>query len=230
MTTKRPTRQYRNELKIQLHPADEVILRSRLGKVFPLDKHADSHGNYRVSSLYFDTPDDQALREKISGLAVRDKYRLRYYNQALDFIRLEKKSKVGSVLTKLQHRISLSQVEQILAGDIDWLLSSEEPLLVDLYLKMAHDGMRPTSITQYDRTAYRFEAGNVRLTIDRNLRISWQPKDFLDPAKKLFPSADQAILEIKYDNYLPDIVRQVVGLSNRRAAAYSKYAVSRRYD
>lgn len=229
-TTKRPANKYRNELKIQLSPADEIILRSRLSRVFETDKHADSHGNYRVSSLYFDTPEDQALREKLSGLQIRDKYRLRYYDDRLDFIRLEKKSKHGSVSTKRQARLSLEQVERIVAMDIDWLLGSDVPLLVELYIKMRHHGLRPRSITRYDRTAYRLEAGNVRLTIDRNLHISWDPADFLQPDKPLFPTADAAILEIKYDDFLPDIVRQVSGLSSRRSGAYSKYAASRRFD
>lgn len=230
MTRSHPPVKYRNELKIQLNPADEIILRSRLRRVFSPDKHADSHGSYRVSSLYFDTPDDLALREKISGLAVRDKYRIRYYNQNLDFIRLEKKSKNGSVSTKRQVRLSLEQVKRILKMDIGWLLDSDEPLLVELYTKMRHTGLRPTSITRYDRSAYRHEAGNVRLTIDRNLHISWDPSDFLRPAQALFPTGDRPILEVKYDDFLPDIVRQVVGLSNRRSGAYSKYAASRRFD
>lgn len=228
--TSRPVQKYRNELKIQLNPADKIILRSRLSRVFETDKHADSHGNYRVSSLYFDTPEDQALREKLSGLQMRDKYRIRYYGKNLDFIRLEKKSKHGSVSTKRQARLSLEQVEKILAMDIDWLLDAADPLLVELYVKIKHEGLRPRSITRYDRTAYHFEAGNVRLTIDQNLHIGWDPYDFLDPEKHLFPTTDAPILEIKYDDYLPDIVRQMTGLASRRVAAYSKYAASRRYD
>ncbi len=223
-------KQFRHELKIQLNQADEILLRSRLSRVFETDLHADSHGTYRVSSLYFDTWNDQALREKLSGLQIRDKYRIRYYGEDLSFIRLEKKSKHGSVSHKSQCRLTLEQVKRILDGEIDWMLDSTEPLLVDFYIKIRHEGMRPTSITRYDRTAYRHEAGNVRLTIDRNLHISWDPADFLVTDKPLFPTADPAILEIKYDEFLPDIVRQVTGLSGRRAAAFSKYAASRRYD
>ena len=223
-------KKYRNELKIHLNTADEIILRSRLSRVFKPDPHADSHGNYRVSSLYFDTAEDQALQEKIAGLEVRHKYRLRYYGNDLDFIRLEKKSKYGSVGQKRQSKVTVEQVRKILKGDLAWMLDTNDALLLELYTLMCHKGLRPRSITQYDRSAYAFEAGNVRLTIDRNLHVSWDPEDFLHPEKKLFPTGDPALLEVKFDEFLPDFVRNLVGLANRRVSANSKYAASRRYD
>jgi hypothetical protein len=43
----------------------------------------------------------------------------------------------------------------------------------------------------------------------------------------LIPISDVYILEVKYDNFLPEIIRGVVSLSSRRSAAFSKYAVTR---
>ena len=48
-------------------------------KLFPHDPHAGADGTYRVTSLYFDTPYDSALREKLDGVNRREKFRLRYY-------------------------------------------------------------------------------------------------------------------------------------------------------
>lgn len=222
-------RRFRHEIKIPLNTADELLLRSQLERAFPHDKHADSHGEYRVSSLYFDTPNDLALREKMYGLPIRDKYRIRYYGTDLDFLRLEKKSKHGSVSKKTQARLTLDQVQKILAKDIAWMQESKDALLVKFYTLLRFEGLNPASITRYDRTAYTFEAGNVRVTIDRNLHISQDPHHFLHPNHPLIPAGDLAILEVKYDEYLPDIVRLLVGLENRRASAYSKYAASRRF-
>ena len=38
------------------------------------------------------------------------------------------------------------------------------------------------------------------------------------------------ILEVKWDNFLPDVIRDVVQLDGRHGAAFSKYAASRMYD
>ena len=46
----------RHEVKHQLSPQEDLVLTSRLGKLFPRDGHAGPDGSYRVTSLYFDTP------------------------------------------------------------------------------------------------------------------------------------------------------------------------------
>ena len=55
--------QARHEFKHSLNYGDYVILRGRLGHVMARDPYADEKGEYRVRSLYFDTPGDKALRE-----------------------------------------------------------------------------------------------------------------------------------------------------------------------
>lgn len=41
------------------------------------------------------------------------------------------------------------------------------------------------------------------------------------------PSATAIILEIKYDGFLPEIIRQIIRIDNRNETEFSKYAVSR---
>ena len=38
------------------------------------------------------------------------------------------------------------------------------------------------------------------------------------------------VLEVKYDAFLPELVRMAVQVPGRQAAACSKYALSRRFD
>ncbi len=221
----------RHELKHSISPTDDYILASRLRKLFPHDAHADSRGIYRVSSLYFDTPGDIALRQKIDGTNRREKFRLRYYNDDTSFIRLEKKMKINGLCAKHSAKITPEQTAKLLQGDIQFLLDSESPLLIELYSKMKGQLLRPQTIVTYDREAFLYEPGNIRITFDRNLRTGLRSLDFLNPHLNHAPVSDGlTVLEVKYDEFLPEIVRMAVQIPNRRAAAYSKYAVCRRFD
>ena len=84
---------YRHEWKIELSPLDLLVLRQRLRRVLQPDAHAVD-GRYLIRSLYFDTPEDRALREKLDGVSRREKFRIRYYNGDVSCIHLEKKSKI----------------------------------------------------------------------------------------------------------------------------------------
>ena len=96
----------RHELKHSIRNGEDAILTSRLKKLFPHDENAGPHGIYRVSSLYFDTPTDLALRQKLDGVNCREKFRLRYYGDDLRFIRLEKKHKITGLCGKRSTRVT----------------------------------------------------------------------------------------------------------------------------
>ena len=221
----------RHELKHSINPQDDLLLTSRLRKLFRHDTHADSHGSYRVSSCYFDTPYDKALRQKVDGVNQREKFRLRYYGSDTSFIRLEKKFKINGLCGKHSAKLTAEQARQILSGDIGFLLDSGHPLLLELYSKMRGQLLAPKTIVTYDREAFLYEPGNVRITLDRNLRSGLASVDFLNPQLNHTSVHDGlTVLEVKYDEFLPELVRMAVQLPNRQASAYSKYAVCRRYD
>ncbi len=227
---KQPLR-LRHELKYHISPQDDRILTSRLRKLFKHDANADSHGVYRVSSLYFDTPDDKALRQKIDGVNCREKFRLRYYGENTSFIRLEKKFKINGLCGKHSVRMTEEQVRRLLSGDLECLLECGQPLALELYSKMRGQLLAPKTIVTYDREAFLYEPGNVRITVDRNLRSGLGGIDFWNLRQLSVPVSDGlAVLEVKYDEFLPEVVSMAVQLSNRQASAYSKYAVCRRYD
>lgn len=231
MTREKTALRLRHEWKHTINRLDDQVVTARLRKLFQHDTYADSRGTYRVSSLYFDTPYDKALRQKIDGVDRREKFRIRYYNEDLSFVRLEKKIKLHGLCAKRSARLVREQVQQILDGDIGFLLESGEPLLVELYSKMQGQQLRPMTMVCYDREAFLYEAGNVRITMDRNLRTGMRGTDFLDLGKPYVGVADnRTVMEVKYDEFLPDIVRMAVQVPNRQASAFSKYAVCRRYD
>ena len=123
----------RHEVKHQISPQEDLVLASRLQKLFPRDGHAGPDGSYRVTSLYFDTPYDTALREKLDGVDRREKFRLRYYGERPDFLKLEKKFKVNGLCGKRSARLTWSEAERLLSGEDAFLLERGEPLLSELY-------------------------------------------------------------------------------------------------
>ena len=220
----------RHELKHTITPGEDQILAGRLRKLFSHDAHADACGSYRVCSLYFDTPTDTALRQKLDGVNRREKFRLRYYGHDLNFIRLEKKYKINGLCGKHSTRITQEQVEKLLSGEIDFLLSGDG-LMQELYSKMKGQLLAPKTIVTYDREAFLFAPGNVRITLDRKVRTGLTSLDFLNPGIPHVPVCDGlTVLEVKYDEFLPELVKMAVQIPNTQASAYSKYAVCRKYD
>lgn len=222
---------FRHEFKHQINQLDDFILSGRLNKIFKKDQHADSHGSYRVSSLYFDTLSDKALREKIDGVNIREKFRLRYYNDDTSVIKLEKKMKHNSLGRKLSANISRIEVEMILNNEIEFLLEKNNPLCIEFYAKLKTQQLKPKTIVIYDREPFIYEPGNVRITFDRNLRTTHSIHDFLNPNLTTYSISNNiTILEVKYDHFLPEIVQKAVTLNNRNASAFSKYTVSRQHE
>ena len=220
----------RHELKHTICQGEDRILSSRLRRLFPHDANAGPDGSYRISSLYFDTPTDRALRQKMDGVNRREKFRLRYYGDDLGFIRLEKKYKINGLCCKRSTRLTQEQVELLLTGEIGFLLSSDG-LMQELYSKMKGQLLTPKTIVTYDREAFLFTPGNVRITLDRNVRTGLVSLDFLYPQLHHVPVSDGlTVLEVKYDEFLPEIVKMAVQIPNTQAAAYSKYAVCRKFD
>lgn len=221
----------RHELKHRINLREDLVLSQRLKKLFLHDKNAGPGGTYRVTSLYFDTPYDSALREKIDGVNRREKFRLRYYGMDTSFIRLEKKYKINGLCGKRSARMSPEQVERLLAGDIGFLLDSGEPLFIELYSKIKGKGLLPKTVVRYNREAFLYAPGNVRITLDRDIRTGLGSVDFLNPEIFLLRVMEQStVLEVKYDAFLPELVRMAVQVPGRQAAACSKYALCRRFD
>lgn len=221
----------RHELKHRINLREDPVLSQRLRKLFVHDKHAGPDGIYRVTSLYFDTPYDTALREKLDGVDRREKFRLRYYGADTSFIRLEKKYKVNGLCGKRSARLTEDQAAKLLEGNYDFLFSSDEPLLIEFYSKIMGRGLRPKTLVRYDREAFLYVPGNVRITLDRDIHTGLGSTDFLNPEVMYLRATEPVtVVEVKYDAFLPDIVRMAVQVPGRQAEACSKYALCRRFD
>ena len=221
--------QYRHEWKHEISLSDRLILRARLKAVCRTDGHA-MDGRYRIRSLYFDNLSDKALREKIDGVTPREKLRMRYYNGTPSPIRLEKKSRFSGLGTKETAELSPAEAQAIVDGKLDWMPDSGCPLVQELYHKMRAQGLRPRTIVDYTREPFVYAPGGVRVTLDYDIRTGLGRTDFLNPDCVTIPAGESiAILEVKWDAFLPGVIRDIVQLEGRHTCAFSKYAACRIY-
>ena len=222
--------QYRNEIKHVITAADRAAICASLRAVARLDPHAGAKGCYRIRSLYFDNLADKALREKLDGVNEREKFRIRYYDGDTSLIHLEKKVKRGGLGYKLSETITEEEARRIVQGDVGWMATSGRGLLIELYAKMKSQGLRPRTIVDYERIPFVYGPGNVRVTIDYNIRTALHCTDFLNPNCPTISAGDAPIiLEVKWDDFLPTPIRHAVQVKGRSASAYSKYAACRIY-
>lgn len=222
---------YRHEYKHVINLLDYHSLRQRVKAVSRVDSNAGTDGRYHIRSLYFDNYDDKALREKIYGLPNKEKFRIRIYNFDDAFIRLEKKSKRNGLCNKQSTALNHEQTQRILDGDLAWMAESNKPLIVEFYSKLRFQRLRPRTIVDYWREAYIFPYGNVRVTFDSGLCTGLYSTGLFDSRLPTLSVGEPGVLlmEVKYDNFLPDIMRDVIQTNTRHTEAFSKYAACRIY-
>lgn len=221
--------QYRHEVKHLISPGDRAALCATLRAVARLDPHAGEKGYYTIRSLYFDNLQDKALREKLDGVNQREKFRIRYYDGDTSVIHLEKKVKRSGLGYKLSCPLTAAEARRIVDGDTLWMAADRRALVVELYARMKAQGLRPKTIVDYQRIPFVYGPGNVRVTLDYNIRTGLHCTDFLNPHCPMVPTGQAIVLEVKWDEYLPTIIRHAVQLKGRRETAFSKYGMCRIY-
>lgn len=223
---------YRHELKYQIPYSEYLAMRERLRTVMQTDPHTMADGTYRIRSIYFDNVSDKALREKTDGVSKREKFRIRYYNDDSSFITLEKKMKIDSLCLKYDAVITEEECRKILAGDREFMRDHPSGLVRELYAKMNFQGLRPRVLVSYLREPYIFQAGNVRVTFDSQIRTTLFHQRFLEEEVSDISATDtptDMILEVKYDAFLPEIIQDFIQVKGIRQQAFSKYGACRRF-
>ncbi|KHF32010.1 VTC domain protein [Paenibacillus sp. P1XP2] len=219
----------RHELKYYLHMHEYLALRHRISAAMTMDRNSVDAEGYGIRSLYFDGVHQHSLYDKNNGIFRRNKYRIRIYNGSDAKITLERKSKYGDYISKESAPLSKEEYGLILQGDPSCLSAKEHPLLKEFYVSLAHHGFRPSVIVDYTREAYVYEMGNVRVTFDKRLAAGINTVDLFDPALVLEEALSPAltIMEIKYDSFLPDGIRQIIQPQAHVRSAISKFVICR---
>ena len=232
MQAKREKLPARHELKYFIHPAEVEALRLQLRKGLKLDSHCYDGRPYAIRSLYFDDIDDSAYFDKVGGVMHRDKYRIRIYRHSDAEIFLERKRKLGDLIQKSSVQITRRLCDQLIDGDPRGLQKSGNPLLQDMFVQMRTKLLRPRVIVDYEREAYLHPVENVRITFDLKLRSGMHSTDLFYPNIPVISplDANQEILEIKFDNYLPGHISSMLAEVRAERSAVSKYVLCRRFE
>ncbi|MCZ8539305.1 polyphosphate polymerase domain-containing protein [Psychrobacillus sp. FSL K6-2365] len=222
-------KRFRHELKYYLHIFDYLSLRQKVSSVLTIDKNSQTHEGYGIRSLYFDGIHNHSLYDKNNGVFNREKYRIRIYNGSDQKISLERKSKFGDFISKESAPVTRAEYDAILKGNIDVLSGKDQPLIKEFYAALKYRNFLPTVIVDYVREAYVYELGNVRITFDKKMSAGVNTIDLFDPnlmlEEPLLP--EQTILEVKFDQFLPDNIRQLVQPERFVRSAISKYVICR---
>ena len=208
--------------------AELLLLGSRLRTVMSQDIHQEGDC-YEIRSLYFDDAWDRCLDENEAGVDRREKYRIRMYDPHSDVIHLEIKEKNRGLTKKRACDLSRKECLEIMEGQLPLKIDGRAPLNA-LQLQMRCSRMEPKVIIAYERTAFVHVAGNVRITFDRNIMASRCCDEFLeDRVSGMTPvlPAGMHVLEVKYDEFLPDTIAQQLEIGKLRKTAFSKYYLGR---
>ena len=225
-------KKYRHELKYICTAAELALIQSRIHHLIPLDSHVGDTGMYNIRSLYFDDYYNRCYYENENGTDPREKFRIRIYNGSTDKISLELKKKEHGKTLKLSCPLTEEQCRTLMKGEPLPDNSDYPPVLQKLLLLMKTTMMQPKIIVEYDRVPYVYKLGNVRITLDKNISSCNQLETFLEKeiTKRPIMPAGKHILEVKFDEFLPDYIYSVLQLNNLRQTAFSKFYLCRKFS
>jgi len=222
-------RSIRHELKYYINEKTAFLLRTLLRNVTKPDENMNDPNGYLVTSIYFDDVYNSALYEKISGSNFRKKFRIRLYNLDDSLIKLECKEKYEQYISKISAELTRAEYDSILKGDYEFLKDRTEEVCKQLYIHYKTRRIHPVVVVEYIREAYTMSAGNVRITFDKEISSSIGSLDVLskDYITKRALEEGNIVLEIKYDDYLPEYIYQVFNNIQAQQCAISKYVMCR---
>lgn len=221
---------FRNELK---YICSEGELQQILARIQPLcqrDPHVGPEGIYNIRSVYFDDWQNRFFYENENGIDPREKFRIRIYNASDARITLECKKKERTMTHKDSCPLTKEQYLMILNGNLPESAVDSE-LLRKFYILQQQSNLQPKVIVAYERTPFVYSFGNVRITFDRNIGSTSDIQSFFDPYLPLRPilPVGKHILEVKYDEFLPDFLYGAMNLGSLRQTTFSKYYLCRKF-
>ena len=221
---------FRNELKYICSEGELIQIHSRIQMLCDADAHAGPEGIYNIRSIYFDDLQNRYFFENENGTDPREKFRIRTYNASDSRITLECKKKERSMTHKDSCQLSKEQYQKILDGSLS-ASDVNSTLLEKFYLIQEQRHLQPKVIVAYERTPFVYTFGNVRITFDRNIGSSTDISAFFDPYLPVRPilPLGKNILEVKYDELLPNFLYDAMSLGSLRQTTFSKYYLCRKF-
>lgn len=223
--------QFRHEYKYLCSMHEILSIRNQIETMMQSDSNVDANGGYTIRSLYFDDYHNTYLYDNINGTDPREKFRIRIYNADTSYIKLELKKKVNGKTQKLSCRLTQELCDAAMQGENLPIDAIDSPVYRKFCLQQQTRLLHPKVIVEYDRVPFVYPDGNVRITFDLNIRSSDQIENF--SAKEIVSKpvmlSNQHLLEVKFDEYLPDFIYQAVKCSHLQQTTFSKYYICRKH-
>ncbi len=227
---------FRHELKYICSDAELTSMQLRLSHLMKRDPHTREDGTYLVRSIYYDDYDNSCFEANENGDNDRKKWRIRSYNCNSDRISLECKRKLNGMIQKSGCIITGEQYDFLtdrnkLLHSCRYINASNPPLLNEFLLLCQTTALKPVVIVQYERRPFIYHEGNVRITFDRSISSSGDIEGFFDENLRVRPvmPVGTQLLEVKYDEFLPDSIYRTVQKRDMSNTSFSKYFLCRRF-
>ena len=216
----------RTEDKYLISYEEYILLRQRLNQILQHDNN-NPNQHYKISSVYFDDINNSDYWSSVYGNPIRSKFRVRMYDDNPSLIKFEKKTKIYNQCKKDSCRISQEQLRHLLNGENDLLFANEKDGQ-QLFLIFRRRALVPKVIVSYMREAFVYPTGNVRITFDMDMMYSSHCESFGVSNENYYYADDKGIvMEVKYDQFMPNFLINILELGHFNAVSNSKYCICR---
>ena len=223
--------EYRHEYKYQCTLQKLLCIRNQIEPILYQDSNVGDDGTYTIRSLYFDDYNNRCFYENVNGTDPREKFRIRIYNGDTSFIKLELKRKERGKTKKLSCHLSEELCRMAIDGELLPIEAVDSAVYRKFCMQQSTRLLQPKVIVEYDRVPFVYPDGNVRVTLDLQIRSSDRIESFLDKeiASRAIMPTNRHLLEVKFDEYIPDFIYQAVQAQNLQQTTFSKYYLCRKY-
>jgi SPX domain protein involved in polyphosphate accumulation len=189
---------------------------------------------YTVKTLYLDTSDLKFYYEKLDGLKVRKKLRIRAYGHEHASAFLEIKRRYTDIVVKERAKYPFADIYGLLEdngshlkGDFSRHENKTDSLAGKFLFYILKNRLLPTLLVVYDREAYLHPfAPYQRATIDTDIQFYLYPNldDLFHGRGVVFLKQPAGVLELKFNNFMPKWMRHLEAEFDLRREAFSKYS------
>lgn len=226
----------RFELKYLLSLQQAEIFKKALRAYLLADEHGNGNGRYALASLYYDSPDFRCYWEKVDGVRLRRKLRIRLYETGAPLkedtpVFVEIKQRLDRVTQK--RRVILPYGEALNLCNRrqypDQITPEDEAVTNEIYAYLWQYNLRPVSIVRYERQAFIGTDYDLGLRVTFDTSLSYQVHRLrLDEEVSTLPmvSPDRVVMEIKVNERIPYWLTEMIAAHNLRMIRISKYCRS----
>lgn len=226
----------RYEIKYQISLKERDKLISYFKGFMTLDPHVQNGFDYEVRSLYFDSLFKNSYFEKMNGENIRRKLRVRFYpdfvNGGNEIVFIEIKRKVNENVSKARIAIKFGDLFKVIDGNTSFakkffrnLPHYDRKTLEEIWYLYKRFNLKPVCVVSYKRQPFVGKIENrFRITFDTNMKVRNSNFNLHYGTGKYFIPRNFAIMEIKFNDVIPNWVLRIVQINNCVQEKVSKFA------